>query len=137
MAIMEFAPTTPLRRWRAGLWKYSGRLSRHPPKPRPVGLCEVMESPQGPALLEAIDITKEYPTPRGPLRILSGVSLRLTAGQAASIMGPSGSGKSTLLHILGALDPPTSGAVTLAGTNPYQLHEKQLAAFRNQKIGFV
>jgi len=52
-------------------------------------------------------------------------------------MGPSGSGKSTLLHILGALDPPTSGTVTLDGNDPYQLPEKQVAVFRNEKIGFV
>ncbi len=52
-------------------------------------------------------------------------------------MGPSGSGKSTLLHVLGTLDPPTSGTVTLDGENPYALGEKSLAAFRNAKIGFV
>jgi len=52
-------------------------------------------------------------------------------------MGPSGSGKSTLLHVLGALDPPSSGTVTLDGVNPFELDEKALAQFRNQKIGFV
>jgi lipoprotein-releasing system ATP-binding protein len=88
-------------------------------------------------LLEVTNVSKEYPTPRGPLHILSDVCLNLGTGQAASIMGPSGSGKSTLLHILGALDPPTSGAVKLDGSDPYRLPEKQLAVFRNEKIGFV
>ncbi len=89
------------------------------------------------ALLEVRDICKEFPTPRGPLRVLEGVSLALRRGDAASIMGPSGSGKSTLLYILGALQPPTSGTVELDGQNPYALRERELAAFRNKKIGFV
>lgn len=88
-------------------------------------------------MLEVSGLTKEYFTPRGSLLILSGVSLRLSRGEAASIMGPSGSGKSTLLHILGALEPPTSGNVTLDGSNPFQLDERALAAFRNRKVGFV
>jgi lipoprotein-releasing system ATP-binding protein len=69
--------------------------------------------------------------------VLSGVSLVLKRGDAAAIMGPSGAGKSTLLYIAGGLEPPTSGAVTLDGANPYQLGEKELAAFRNRKIGFI
>jgi lipoprotein-releasing system ATP-binding protein len=52
-------------------------------------------------------------------------------------MGPSGSGKSTLLYILGALEPPTSGSVTLDGRNPFLLNEKDLAAFRNKEVGFI
>jgi ABC-type lipoprotein export system ATPase subunit len=52
-------------------------------------------------------------------------------------MGPSGSGKSTLLYMLGALEPPTSGTITLDGRNPFQLPPRELAAFRNQAIGFV
>lgn len=88
-------------------------------------------------MLEVSNVTKEYPTPRGPLTVLSDVSLKLSRGDAVSIMGPSGSGKSTLLHIIGALEPPTSGGVTLDGANPYQLDERSLATFRNQKIGFV
>jgi lipoprotein-releasing system ATP-binding protein len=52
-------------------------------------------------------------------------------------MGPSGSGKSTLLYILGALEPPTSGTVTLDNQNPFQLKSRQLAAFRNKQIGFI
>jgi lipoprotein-releasing system ATP-binding protein len=88
-------------------------------------------------LLEAKNLTKQYPTPRGPIPILSGVSLSLKPGDAVSVMGPSGSGKSTLLYILGALEPPTSGEVSLDGRNPFLLKEKELAAFRNKEIGFI
>jgi lipoprotein-releasing system ATP-binding protein len=88
-------------------------------------------------MLEAANITKAYPTPSGPLTILSNVSLRLSPGDAVSIMGPSGSGKSTLLYVLGALESPTSGKVTLDGQDPFALKEKELAAFRNQKVGFI
>jgi lipoprotein-releasing system ATP-binding protein len=88
-------------------------------------------------LLEVSNLTKEYPTPRGLLAILSDISLRLSRGEAVSIMGPSGSGKSTLLHILGALEPPTSGTVTLDGNDPFQLDRNALAEFRNRKVGFV
>ena len=88
-------------------------------------------------MLEISNVTKQYPTPRGPLTVLSGVSLRLHRGEAAAIMGPSGSGKSTLLYIAGALEPPTAGTVTLGGVNPYTVPEKELSAFRNQSIGFV
>jgi lipoprotein-releasing system ATP-binding protein len=88
-------------------------------------------------LLEVIDVSKEYPTPRGRLGILSEVSLSLSRGDAASIMGPSGSGKSTMLYIVGALEPPTSGRVMLDGEDPSQLRESDLAAFRNRRIGFI
>lgn len=88
-------------------------------------------------MLTVENVSKEYPTPRGPLTIVSDVSLSLSRGDAVSIMGPSGSGKSTLLYIIGALEPPTSGIITLDGQNPFQLKEKELAAFRNRSIGFV
>ncbi len=88
-------------------------------------------------MLEVTDVSKEYPTPQGSLAILSGVSLSLARGDAVSIMGPSGSGKSTLLYILGALESPTSGSVTLDGQNPFRLKERDLAAFRNSKVGFI
>ena len=88
-------------------------------------------------MLEVTNLTKSYPTPHGQLSILSGLSLSLSAGDAASIVGPSGSGKSTLLYILGALEPPTSGAVTLGGVDPPQLSPTALAAFRNRQVGFV
>jgi lipoprotein-releasing system ATP-binding protein len=88
-------------------------------------------------MLTVTHISKDYPTPQGPLPILRGVSFALERGQSAAITGPSGSGKSTLLYILGALEPPTSGIVTLDGLDPYVLGERELAAFRNQRIGFV
>jgi lipoprotein-releasing system ATP-binding protein len=88
-------------------------------------------------LLEATNLTKEYSTPRGPIPVLSGISFSLERGDAVSIMGPSGSGKSTLLYILGALEPPTSGALTLDGRNPFLLKERDLAAFRNKEVGFI
>jgi lipoprotein-releasing system ATP-binding protein len=88
-------------------------------------------------LLKVENVSKEYPTPRGLLTIVSDVSLNLSAGEALSIMGPSGSGKSTLLYILGALEPPSSGTVSLDGDNPFELKEKELAQFRNRKIGFI
>jgi lipoprotein-releasing system ATP-binding protein len=88
-------------------------------------------------MLEVSNLAKEYPTPRGPLTVLSGLSLSLKRGDGVAIMGPSGAGKSTLLYILGALEQPTAGTVTLDGRNPFQLTEKELAAFRNRSIGFI
>ena len=88
-------------------------------------------------MLKVENVSKEYPTPRGPLRIVSDVSLSLSPGEAVSIVGPSGSGKSTLLYMMGGLEPPTSGTVTLDGQNPFDLKERELAAFRNQQIGFI
>jgi lipoprotein-releasing system ATP-binding protein len=88
-------------------------------------------------MLEVRQLSKEYGTPGGNLRVLTDINLSLKPGDSASIVGPSGSGKSTLLYILGALEPPTSGTVLLNGRNPFQLDEKSLASFRNQEIGFV
>jgi lipoprotein-releasing system ATP-binding protein len=82
-------------------------------------------------------LTKEYPTRSGPLTVLTGVSATFEPGTATAILGPSGCGKSTLLHILGTLDTPTSGTVKLDGVDPFRLSEWELAAFRNQRIGFV
>jgi lipoprotein-releasing system ATP-binding protein len=88
-------------------------------------------------MLIAKNIAKSYGTPRGELPVLSGVSLTLQRGDAVAIMGPSGSGKSTLLYVLGALEPPTSGSLTLDGEDPFTLGERAQAAFRNRHIGFV
>jgi lipoprotein-releasing system ATP-binding protein len=88
-------------------------------------------------LLQITHLSKHYDTPRGPLPILDDINLSFQRGDAVAIMGPSGSGKSTLLYILGALDQPSAGTVTLEGQDPFALDEKRQAAFRNQKIGFV
>jgi len=88
-------------------------------------------------MLVASSLSKTYQTPRGALTVLQDVSLSLSRGDAVAITGPSGSGKSTLLYILGALDQPTSGSVTLDGADPARMSEREQAAFRNRQIGFV
>ncbi|MFA5909737.1 MAG: ABC transporter ATP-binding protein [Vicinamibacterales bacterium] len=88
-------------------------------------------------MLEAAHLSKSYPSPAGDLTVLRDVSMSLSPGDAACVMGPSGSGKSTLLYILGGLEPPTSGTVRLDGKDPYALKADALAAFRNREIGFV
>jgi lipoprotein-releasing system ATP-binding protein len=88
-------------------------------------------------VLTVSHVNKEYPAPQGPLTVLSDVTFSLASGEAAAITGPSGSGKSSLLYMLGALEPPTSGEITLGGRNPFALQATPLADFRNAEIGFV
>jgi lipoprotein-releasing system ATP-binding protein len=88
-------------------------------------------------VLNVSGVSKQYPTPRGPLTVLSDVSFALSPGDAAAITGPSGSGKSSLLYMLGALEPPSQGTITLDGQNPFDLGATALADFRNTSIGFV
>lgn len=88
-------------------------------------------------MLQVADLIKEYPTPAGPLRVIDQVSFTLPPRGRAVLMGPSGSGKSSLLYILGGLEPPTSGLVTLDGRNPYGFATEELATFRNREVGFV
>ena len=88
-------------------------------------------------MLNVESVTKEYLSPAGPLPILTGVDLRLDRGEAVAVMGPSGSGKTTLLSVLGALERPTAGTVTLDKENPFTLDDERLGAYRNRRIGFV
>ena len=88
-------------------------------------------------MLTVSSVGKEYPTPRGSLTVLSNVTFSLSPGEAAAITGPSGSGKSSLLYMLGALEPPSTGEITLGGQNPFALPPRRLADFRNAQIGFV
>jgi len=88
-------------------------------------------------LLVVRDLHKHFPTAAEPVEVLRGVSFALDAGEALAITGPSGSGKSTLLHLIGSLDRPTGGTIEIAGRDPFQLPEPELAWFRNRTIGFV
>lgn len=89
------------------------------------------------ATVEAKSITKRFRTRSQDLLVLDKVSLTVEAGQSAAIMGPSGSGKSTLLNILGTLEPPDEGTVTIAGEDPFKLDDRRLARFRNRRVGFI
>ena len=95
-----------------------------------------MSSPSSPILV-ATDLRKVYQTPSEEIVVLDGVSFALQAGENMAIVGPSGAGKSTLLQILGALDRPTSGSVSVGGVDPFTMNENQQARFRNEKIGFI
>ena len=87
--------------------------------------------------LQVRQLSKEYATRSGPLPVLRDVDFEMKRGDALAVMGPSGSGKSTLLHILGTLDRPSAGSVTLAGKDPFALSEAELADFRNRNVGFI
>ncbi len=84
-------------------------------------------------LLETKNIQKSY----GSLQVLKGIDLQIKAGEIVSIVGASGAGKSTLLHILGTLDTADSGSVLIAEKNISMMGGKEMARFRNDKIGFV
>jgi len=80
------------------------------------------------------DVTKEYP---GGVRALDGVDLAVDEGELVGVVGPSGSGKSTLLHVMGTLDRPSGGRVSVAGTDVDDLDDRELAGLRARAIGFV
>ena len=87
-------------------------------------------------MLSASNVSKHYDS-RGGVSILEDVSLSIDRGESAAVMGPSGSGKSTLLYLLGALEPPSAGTITLDETNPYELDERAQARFRSNNVGFI
>ena len=84
-------------------------------------------------MLKASALTKSY----GDLSILKGIDFHVEHGEIVSIVGASGAGKTTLLQILGTLDNPDKGKVSIDGVNPFQLKQRELARFRNLHLGFV
>ena len=88
-------------------------------------------------MIKLTGINKIYRTDEIETQALENVNLEVKKGEFLSIMGPSGCGKSTLLNIMGLLDSPTSGTIEINGTNTINMGDKELAAFRNQTLGFV
>ena len=88
-------------------------------------------------MIKLVDINKIYRTNEIETVALEDVNLTVNKGEFLSIMGPSGCGKSTLLNIMGLLDTPTGGSIEVAGTRIESMKDKELAAFRNKKLGFV
>jgi putative ABC transport system ATP-binding protein len=88
-------------------------------------------------MIEIEQVTKVYQMGEVRVHALCGVSLRIDRGEWVAVMGPSGSGKSTLMHIIGCLDTPTSGAYRLDGVEVGTMSDNELAAVRNEQIGFV
>jgi putative ABC transport system ATP-binding protein len=94
-------------------------------------------APVGTEVVVASNLRKTYSISRPPRDVLRGVSLEVRRGEFVALMGPSGCGKSTLLHILGGLEPPDSGTLTVEGRSLYELDDAALSAFRRDRIGFV
>ncbi|QDU40344.1 Lipoprotein-releasing system ATP-binding protein LolD [Maioricimonas rarisocia] len=90
-----------------------------------------------PADLQIRQITKRFSGTAGMLDVLNGVDLDMAPGDAVAVTGPSGSGKSTLLYIVGLLDDPTTGTITITGEEPLKFDTAGQSRFRNRQIGFV
>jgi putative ABC transport system ATP-binding protein len=88
-------------------------------------------------VIDLHDVTKTYRTGALAVQAVRGVSLQILPGEYVAVMGPSGSGKSTLMHILGCLDPLTTGSYLLAGQDVSRMSDDDLADVRNRRIGFV
>ena len=88
-------------------------------------------------VLEASQVTKQYQMGEVTVSALDEVSLTVNKGEFVAIMGPSGSGKSTLLHLLGGLDSPSDGEITLAGQPLSRLNDNEITVVRRRKVGFI
>lgn len=88
-------------------------------------------------MIEVARVSKSYDTPAGPVAVLRELDLRVGAGETVAIVGPSGSGKTTLLNLLGALDQPSAGSITVDDVALGSLDQEAAARFRNRSIGFI
>jgi lipoprotein-releasing system ATP-binding protein len=88
-------------------------------------------------LLAAAGLHKSYGSDAARVEVLRGIDLEIAAGETVALVGASGAGKSTLLHLLGGLDRPTAGMVTVGGDDIFRRDDRELASFRNRTIGFV
>jgi putative ABC transport system ATP-binding protein len=96
-----------------------------------------MMSGRNGTIISTTDVKRDYLLGQTVVRALQGVSIDIARGDFVSIMGPSGSGKSTLMHLIGCLDSPTSGTISIEGEDVSEMSEGELARVRNRKIGFV
>jgi ABC-type lipoprotein export system ATPase subunit len=90
-------------------------------------------------LLQLKNISREFPSAEGgePLKVLRGLSMEVARGESIAVVGPSGCGKSTLLNLIGTLDQPTGGTITLDGRDLGELNDDELALLRNREMGFI
>jgi putative ABC transport system ATP-binding protein len=99
--------------------------------------AHAVDAPYTGPVVSAQDLTRRFGEGETAVDALRGVSLDVPKGQLTAVMGPSGSGKSTLMHILAGLDKPTSGEVTIAGTEISKLNDTELTKLRREHIGFI
>jgi len=88
-------------------------------------------------IVKCVDIVKKYRQGRMEVEALKGVSLSIEKGEFTALAGPSGSGKTTILNLMGGLDLPDSGSITVDGSNFEQMNQSQMAELRLHKVGFI
>lgn len=134
VAALVFGPLVAL-----SVWQLGDEQTSESENPEDFSSSTAHDSPleDGGYSIETINVKKKYFVGYSVVSAIDGISMRVKKGEFVAIMGPSGSGKSTLLNLLGALDKPSSGRVSIDGVDISKLDETGLAKLRNEKIGFV